>query len=406
MRCFDVFAWFVMAGVAAIPAQAAAENKSSSAVCDFVTATIAPLSVVEPCSKKLEIKTISDAERAKALYLRGYGYLVAKRNTKATADFMAGLKLTPNDNLMHRQLGHIALDLGEINKALYHAHRAAELYPKGAEEWLLLGLIHHWIGGHEKALAFFNKAIELKPDHVIARYRRASILIDREDFKASLPDTQWLIRQDASLLSARGSTSYFFMTVDYQQASYVKHAQVLAGMGKFSEGERILTDLVRRHGTAFSVFAKARYISLLPIGGQFPNRNEEAIALMQKAVELDPNFSFAWRNLATDLEIEKRFTEALAANETARLTNQSAEAVPMITWERARILRSLGQTDKAIELGIATLDTALILGPWAAMPYFEKLHRYGYWLYAEIPEKLNEAAVDAATACFLDPNCG
>lgn len=85
-------------------------------------------------------------------------------------------------------LGSCYLKMGRLALAQYHFERAVEIHPANAVLLACLGMVHERQGRVEEALSLFNVALEASPNNPLVRYRRAKIMVQRENFEAAEED--------------------------------------------------------------------------------------------------------------------------------------------------------------------------------------------------------------------------
>jgi tetratricopeptide (TPR) repeat protein len=85
----------------------------------------------------------------------------------------------------HNNLGLVLASEGQLDEALAHFERAAELWPGFAEAQLNLGLARYRRNEHALACAAFERALALRPDNPEARLFFASALARRGDLAAA-----------------------------------------------------------------------------------------------------------------------------------------------------------------------------------------------------------------------------
>jgi tetratricopeptide (TPR) repeat protein len=105
----------------------------------------------------------------------GAAYFDRKEYAKAESALLTALKIRPNFELAHSNIGFLYLSRNDLEKALLHYNRLLELYSdqSGAEpwtsKWILpfvyanLGKLHSLQGQYEKAVFAFGRALPLLP---------------------------------------------------------------------------------------------------------------------------------------------------------------------------------------------------------------------------------------------------
>jgi len=107
---------------------------------------------------------VLDPQRADALKLRGYAYLLEGRVEKAAADFRAGLRLQPSDDQLWAGYGQTLSDTGNFVEAVVQFRKATELAPQKPAYWSSLCWTQAGTGEKlDQALAACNTAQRLAP---------------------------------------------------------------------------------------------------------------------------------------------------------------------------------------------------------------------------------------------------
>jgi tetratricopeptide (TPR) repeat protein len=98
------------------------------------------------------------------LYSRGVVLERAKRWKRAEADFLAALKLRPDQPLVLNYLGYSWVDQGQnLDRALGMIEKAVKLRPNDGYITDSLGWAHYRLGRFEKAVVYLERAVELSP---------------------------------------------------------------------------------------------------------------------------------------------------------------------------------------------------------------------------------------------------
>lgn len=118
------------------------------------------------------VKTLLDTGEA------GAARVAAERTLAVDGENPAGL----------RCLGLVHLLQHEPQAALERFERAAVLAPHDSESWLHAGIAAQELGRLDEALAAYERALELKPDHPPARWRRTIVRLTRGEFERGWSD--------------------------------------------------------------------------------------------------------------------------------------------------------------------------------------------------------------------------
>jgi len=103
--------------------------------------------------------------------------------------------LDPNAPMVWKLLGRIQTSEGAGDEAVKSFERAAALDPKDAQTYLFMGMAQaKVIGGSEKALADFLRALELDPGLTEARFQAASIYFQtKEDYARAAAELERVV---------------------------------------------------------------------------------------------------------------------------------------------------------------------------------------------------------------------
>src|SRR5665213_1821319 len=244
------------------------------------------------------------------------------------------------------EMGEVSLTLSQafdIAVKAYNAGKLAEVEqiclriiaadPDSAAALNLLAVTYSSLGGHEKAIASYDRALALRPDFIQAWNNRGAALKQLKRFDDALesydralrlqPDTVEVLNNRAGALQAMG-----------------RHGEALA------EYDRALA--LR---PAYPEALNNRGITLQALG-----RHDEALTSYDSALSLRPDFVGALVNRGIAHYEMKRFGDALASYDSAiALRPDDAEA----RVERGAALHELGRPGEALK----SFERALVTQP-------------------------------------------
>lgn len=239
-------------------------------------------------------------------FLDPYSFLRAGTANERTGDhagaeraFRRGLELAPDDPELHNALGWTLFQSGRTEEAVVEYERALESNPRHAKAHNNLALALVELGRLEEAANHFKASLEIEP--------RAEIYSDYGFTMARMnrPREAFAAYRKALELDPNCASAHFNLAAAYVMAN--KLAEAETHYRKALEGR----DTAETHNGLGYVLARQ-------------NRMDEAFAEFRKAIELDPNYTFAYNNLADALaragqleEAEKVYKQSLAVKESA-----------------------------------------------------------------------------------------
>lgn len=215
----------------------------------------------------------------------------------------------------------------ELDSAVTCYKKCAELEPINAEVMVKQAGVRMDAGNHEDALALFDSALSIDPDAVDALLHRANLRMIQGDLNAALGDLKRCIELRPDYVMARLRLAAV-LTSTNDAAAAKKHLDAAARAAPDSsdvlsyQGELFFTqnDFVRarekfekamelepKNPTPYVNTALA-VLNTPPVAGQQLEMANEACSLLEKAIEVDPQFQTAYVQLgqlklgmATDL---------------------------------------------------------------------------------------------------------
>ena len=227
---------------------------------------------------------------------------------------------------------------GDFDRAIADFNKAIELNPNSNEAYNSRGIAYSSKGDFNSAIADFSKAIKLNPNSAEAYSIRGLAYIRQENFDHAIADFNKAIE-----LNPNSNEAYNTRGVAYSKKGNFDHA--IADFNKAIELNPNSNEAYNSRGIAYSSkgdfnsaiadFSKA--IEIAPgFVAAYNNRGlvyirqenfDHAIADYSKAIEIDPNYNEAYNNRGLAYSKKGNFDLAIAdCNKAIELAPNSAEA--------------------------------------------------------------------------------
>ena len=262
--------------------------------------------------------------------------------------------------------------------ALMYYNEGLHRYPYYAEAYYARAVTKEKLNDPQGALVDYTIFLEMKPDHYDARFSKAMLLFEQENWNLAKADFKQLIRLPA------GPTSSVYYRQD-RHTHDIDHIFTNQGTGKSHLYNMVgLIELaLGDHQNALTYFDSAIYLDpnqadyFVNIGqcNEAMGKVQDAIAAYQNALHLNPNHGMAMHNLSV-------LNRQLGASEKAiALLNEAIAKNPDLPYpyaerayeamEKGEFYKALNDFNQAIRLAPTDADYWLGRGILNG-----KLHRY------------------------------
>jgi tetratricopeptide (TPR) repeat protein len=178
---------------------------------------------IETASRKIEL----NPKDANAYHERGTAYLSIKNTELALADANQVIKLDPSSgkgHLLRGMVWRLKKNLKQSNddfkigsdlsnqKQIQVLSEKLKQNPKDADSYLFRASAYAALNDKPKALADYQKAINLKPDYYIIYNNRANFYLDIKKYQLAIADLSQAIK-----LNPKDGEAYFIRSEAYQQ---------------------------------------------------------------------------------------------------------------------------------------------------------------------------------------------
>ena len=131
--------------------------------------------------------------------------LIAKNNKEYLSAFeliSQAITINPNSAAAHFNLGNVLKSLNKINDAIASYDKAINIKPDH-ELYFLRGIAFHELKKLDEALTSYDKSIKLKPDAFTAYSNRGSVLVELKKIKDGIADFDKAIQINSNFIIAR-----------------------------------------------------------------------------------------------------------------------------------------------------------------------------------------------------------
>jgi len=366
-------------------------GSSAQADCSMKQVVASPVSVLEPCTARLNVPGLSDLDRAQVYLVRARAYHRLQRYEEGAEDYRSSVKLDPYNAETHVSWSN--LEFGRRNWRDYGdlLRKAYLLNPDNARVLRAVGWARQNSGDRDAAIEFYTKAIAADPNEGFARYYRADAHRRGRRFPQALADVNDLLRISPEILNEQGFIERGIVR-DFHVMALLKRALIHKETGQLDLAAKDYDAAVERGRSVPALIARAEFLQLVP------ERRGEALGNLVEAVKQEPKNPEANYELGYELLKIGRKEDAFFAFDTAaRWPGYKAAALMM----RAKIHREFGRTDDALR----DLHEAMADDKRQFDHMIHVLRRAGYWTAPNVPKVMTAELEDAFRACMVDTKC-
>jgi tetratricopeptide (TPR) repeat protein len=227
---------------------------------------------IAACTRVIEGKGETAADRAQAHFFRGMKYAEDKEFDRAIADYSESIKLNPKKaSFPYALRGEMYGKKGDFDRAVADLNEAIRLAPKFATNYALRGDMYHAKGDEDRAIAEYTQAIRLDPKDSKHFTNRGNAYGVKGDLAHAIADFTEAIRLDP-----KDPLAY-----NNRGGRYFDKGDLDRSIADFTAAIRVSPR-----------FATAYYNR----GGAYRAKgdNDHAIADLTEAIRLNPKFTIAY----------------------------------------------------------------------------------------------------------------
>lgn len=208
-----------------------------------------------------------DNKNPETYLLLGEIYLDQNKGGEAMNNYEQALRLDPNSARTHMRRGQLFVRSRNANEAEAAFKAAIAADPNYAPIYRELGDLYLLVGKFDDAVENYKKNIELAGTSALMEYKLATALFSAKRFDEANSRIQQALQEDPNNMGMQRLQAYAF----YEAGENDKALELMSAYIAETDPDMLILDDYKYYG---NMLAKAE-------------RNEEAIAMLRKAIELD-----------------------------------------------------------------------------------------------------------------------
>lgn len=270
--------------------------------------------------------------------------------------------------------------VNDIDRAIADFNKAIEIKPDDAYAYGNRGTLHYYKGEYDRAIVDFDQALKLTPDHVVIYINRGAAYYNKGEYDRAIADHDKAIKLKPDFAAAynnRGAAYHYEGEYDRAIADYDKAIKLKADYAEAYSNRGAAYNQKGQYDRAIADYDKT--IKLKPnLADAYFNRGtayhykgeyDRAIADYDQAIKLKPDLADAYNNRGTIHNSKGDYDRAIADfDQTIKLKPDYAKAYN----NRGIAYDDKGEYDRAI----ADYDKAIKLKPDFAEAYYNRALAY------------------------------
>lgn len=293
----------------------------------------------------------------------------------ALAAYAQASHLEPENADLLAIQSEIQLYFGDVEKALMLGQRAVEAAPQNPQALTALARAYNWDNDNVSALKYAFDALQYEPESPSATAVLAEIYTDEGNLDLAENYLQQALERDATnVLVLRNQAYLYERRRDYENAIAAMQAAIKVAPQRFD----LYIELARMHRVGLADYASANlalaqavrvYESPMTLDAQGEGLNNtgdylQAVVVLRKALELDPNYGPALVHLGQALYARRNYEDASEVLEQGlRIIGDRARIEQLYTAGLAHINKEPRECDRAIPWLLKALEIDIDAGP-------------------------------------------
>ena len=169
--------------------------------------------------RTLERAVDLDPDRLETRLRIAEAQLILKQYDDAIASLNQAVRLDPRNPEAYYLLSQVFAETGDTVRALNSAEEATQIDPDMTDAYLMLGELYD-AQGNPRAEEYFDAAVDIDPDDVIALHARADHYRDRGDIERAIGEYRRLSQIDRQYVAGNFNAGLLYMELDSLQKAY------------------------------------------------------------------------------------------------------------------------------------------------------------------------------------------
>jgi len=162
------------------------------------------------------------------LLISGQAYIGKKQYSSADKAFIEVLKLAPHKQLALLGRAQIALNRGQIDKALSFIEQAVTSAKPFVNGWIFKGQLHAKLGDFSEAMSAIDQALLIEPSYLSARLIKAMLHIQLSQYNEALVHVNYILAQIPAEPRAGYLKAIINVSIEDKQSGDKKLTEVIA----------------------------------------------------------------------------------------------------------------------------------------------------------------------------------
>jgi tetratricopeptide (TPR) repeat protein len=286
----------------------------------------------------------------------------------ALAAYEQALRLEPTNVEVLIKLAELSLIFGDLEGSRAYAQRAVDAAPQNVAALTALGRALNWLGDNEAAINHVLDALEFDPENATALAVLGEIYTDEGNWTAAETYLAQALEREPNNVTALRNRSYLFeIRGNYEESIAALQQAIAADPTRFDLyielGRQYRVGLLdyekanEAYAKAVSVYESPRTLDAQGDGLYNVGDHLQAVRVLRKALELDPDYGPALVHLGMALYARRNYEDAAPSlTRGLELIGDKARVEQLYTAGLAYINKEPRECDRAVDWLLKALE--------------------------------------------------